>query len=152
MADKTNLIRLKPGSEVSFNGNDLGYTNGISITLEREFHKHKNQKYGAVVVVKTVTVGATIEVNLLEYNSNTDELIMDLDASAGSSTVVPTSGALIITGKTMAGNEKEFKFYRAFRESTGGFDLDRNIGSGFSITFRAIYDSVTEKIFDYTGG
>ena len=125
---KTGLIKLKGGSQVSFGGYDLGYTRGIRIQFEKNFHLMNNQKYDAYVGAIKIWEGATIKVGLLEY---TDNAYLLFDESFSFDT-------LDIYGTTFAGVDKNFHFYKVFRYSLEEFTLAKDDATLFQVTFQAV--------------
>ena len=139
MALKTNLVKLKAGAEVSFNGSNLGYTRGIAIEFKKDEKVFRNQKVNADVEVIETYRGATISVSCLEYdNANIKALFAQASGSTPNS---PTTGTLKVKGRTRYGTDREFVFNKVFRESTGSFDLQLNVDSRFPIVFHALVDA-----------
>jgi len=146
--DKTKFIRLFPKSSLTFNGVSLGYTTGgITIRIERVFHKMKNQKYGCDVGSKLISLGATIVAPLFEYSSVTDDLIFS--ATTG---VEPTYAELVVDGFTKENRKKTFTFYKCYVESTGDISLVREVGNTvFALVFRAVLNDAGQ-LYNYSGG
>ena len=145
--EKVKLIKLMPGTSITWGGTNLGYSRGgITIGIERLFHRMKNQKYGCDVGAKLTELGALITAPLLEYNSNTDDLIFS--ATIG---VEPSYAEVIIEGGTMEGLVKKFTFYKCYVQSTGEINLTREPGSVFQLVFRAVLNDAGQ-LYLYTGG
>lgn len=141
--DKTKLIRLFPGSTVIWtfvgskpsgfpNSFSFGYTRGITIAYEREYHERVNQKWDGVVDVSLVRRGATITVGLLEHNTYTSWLAIDQTLYYGS---------ILISGILAGGTKKEFTFNKVYRSATDTIELTREIGTVYRVTLKAILDT-----------
>jgi len=134
---KTNLLRLKAGSEVLLGATGRGYTRGGSIKIERVFEDMDNQKYG-IVGAKLLEYTATITVNFMQYDSNTKDIIF-----AGTRAAEPSYFTLTVTYVTRASTpaDRAVKFENVYVLDTGEIPIEGRKDVLFPVTFKAIQNA-----------
>jgi len=135
--DKKQFLVLKNGSTVSFNGTELGYTNGIRLTPQFTVFELDNQKIGKVSSETHIT-SVEVEVNIYEWNTNNIGLLQDGNLS----------GKLVICGETFSSTNKYRKItvYNAYRTNIGAVELGK-LPVPTTLTFTGYVDETTGKVY-----
>lgn len=127
--DKTLIFRLKPESVIKWGAENLGFTNGITITLHYISEQLENQEVG-LVGEQVIDAYATVEVKALEMNSVVRGLLTSDD----------NTKELYIYGQKLGGGDIEFYFPAAQRVGDISGSLSK-MPDGFTITFNCYQDS-----------
>ncbi len=141
---KTNILYLKPGSEVSINSTGRGYTSGGSIKIERVFEEMDCQKYG-IVGAKLIEITATITVNFLQYDTNTKDLIF-ATTRASEPTYYTLSVTYINYGSSPS--DKSITFNNVYVYDTGEISIEGKKNVIFPVVFKAVQNS-SGSVYSY---
>lgn len=129
MPDPKLLLRLKPGSEVSWGGASLGATQGVTLEFRREILPLENQRQAGPVDAVIHWTDAVVTVNLLEWTSTT--------VGWTSATTIST-GSLVVSGETHNGTTHTWTFPRAYIQKIDPVELGREFGVVLKVTFHCL--------------
>ncbi len=137
--NKQLLFQLYPGSTITYNSTDMGYTTGgIRIAFNVSMKELFSQRYKTPVSAKVETRSVDIIANFYEFPSSV-YTVKDSE---------PTFAQLTVQGRRKNGATITFTFYKAYVYSVGEVNLSKIPGT-VPVTFRAVMDE-NKRLFDIT--